>query len=302
MAYYFYYYFLKKKILSRSGFSFLHHVDYTHNKIRFAACNNISRFSPNLSDDGDDDDERERSEEDKEHCDLEDDDQYITEDEDQYATEDESYRPSNSITDNLYDLFKKDKEKWDDDDICYLEDIVNLIGEAVPIQSGNKSAEHWHYAIVVPSSWEEKIRDEFIRPLFIRANLISKEDHKDRLLFFSEIECIFYYLQDKYIFQKEVQTFTSKIDVLPNNDVLIRLDLVQTINPLFTFSDSKLFPKVLKSDSFSITPQDFKNDIRLSLTNSMISSDTGADSNHFEESAVDVLYSRMGFKTEVIQS
>lgn len=123
--------------------------------------------------------------------------------------------------------------------------------------------------------------------------MITEDDHKDRLLFFSDIECIFYYLQNYYTFGKGELTITSKIKIFPDNEVLIEFDLIQTTNPLFSLPGSKTFPKVLKSASFSITPQDFKNSICLSLK-------TSGESYQLGDRVVEDLYKVMGFESKVI--
>lgn len=47
-----------------------------------------------------------------------------------------------------------------------------------------------HFIFVVPSDWEYDIRDEIIRPLFIAADLIGKNDDPKMVLFFTEIDSL----------------------------------------------------------------------------------------------------------------
>lgn len=52
-----------------------------------------------------------------------------------------------------------------------------------------------HYAFFVPTDWDFEIRKEIIRPLFEEAGLMAKSDHDKRLLFFTQLETTFQYLQ-----------------------------------------------------------------------------------------------------------
>ncbi|KAI8087074.1 hypothetical protein BDF21DRAFT_413683 [Thamnidium elegans] len=105
-------------------------------------------------------------------------------------------------------------------------------------------------------------------------------------------------MQDLYNFYRGDKTLLSRVNILRNNEVLIDFSLVQIANSLFGFPESKFFPKVLKTDSIYITPQDFENDIRLSLTAKMISSETGVDSYQIEDNIVEEIYNGMGFKSK----
>lgn len=57
-------------------------------------------------------------------------------------------------------------------------------------QEKYKDVTAFHYVFITPSEWEEEIREDLIRLIFVQANLISKVDHKDRLLFRSDIHMI----------------------------------------------------------------------------------------------------------------
>ncbi|KAG2210910.1 hypothetical protein INT47_000064 [Mucor saturninus] len=52
-----------------------------------------------------------------------------------------------------------------------------------------------HYAFFVPTDWDFEIRKEIIRPLFEEAGLMAKSDHDKKLLFFTQLETTFQYLQ-----------------------------------------------------------------------------------------------------------
>jgi hypothetical protein len=55
-----------------------------------------------------------------------------------------------------------------------------------------------YYLFVVPVEWEDAMKEEIIRPLFIAAGLINANDHDCRLLFLNRLECISEWFQDLY--------------------------------------------------------------------------------------------------------
>lgn len=119
-----------------------------------------------------------------------------------------------------------------------------------------------HYAFIVPSEWKKEIREELIRPIYIEAGLISEKDHSDRLLFISEVECIFYDLQKQHLdFERGKYTVLSRVDTSLDNVVTIKLDLVRTMSTLFNCPGSKFVPCVEKSRIVFITPHHFSDEI-----------------------------------------
>lgn len=44
---------------------------------------------------------------------------------------------------------------------------------------------YYHFAITMPTNWDDGIREDIIRPLYIQAGLIAKDDNHSRLLFFT---------------------------------------------------------------------------------------------------------------------
>ncbi|KAI9273825.1 hypothetical protein EDC94DRAFT_592883, partial [Helicostylum pulchrum] len=126
-----------------------------------------------------------------------------------------------------------------------------------------KDTDALHYVVVVPSEWEEEIREVLVRPIFVRANLVSKEDNRDRLLFCTDIESIYYYII-QYQYSNDLKlsrnTIIGRIIVVEENKVLIRLNLILIGNPLFDFSNSLLFPKLVASNSSFLTTNDVKNE------------------------------------------
>lgn len=52
-----------------------------------------------------------------------------------------------------------------------------------------RKSPNYHYAFIVPTQWQNSTKEEILRPMFIRAGLISENDYTDRLLFLSTLEC-----------------------------------------------------------------------------------------------------------------
>ncbi|KAG2236214.1 hypothetical protein INT48_008574 [Thamnidium elegans] len=170
----------------------------------------------------------------------------------------------------LYQLFEKGKDNWDQDDLFTLtaaSDFFRLcVEKLIKYTKGEiKDNGALHYALVVPSEWEEEIREVLIRPIFVQANLISKDDHQDRLLFFSDIESIFYYISEPTAYPFVEMTRNSiigRIVAVEENQVLIKLDLISIGNPIFDFSGSVMSLKIMDSNAMSLTSDDVKNGIR----------------------------------------
>ncbi|KAG2233245.1 hypothetical protein INT48_001694 [Thamnidium elegans] len=170
----------------------------------------------------------------------------------------------------VYQLFEKGKDSWDQDDQFLLKavsDFIRLYVEKLIEDSKGeiKDSGALHYVLVVPSEWEEEIREVLIRPIFVQANLISKEDHKDRLLFCSDIESAHYHLSDpenEKFTEMTRNTILGRIVAVEKDQVSIKLDLISIGNPLFDFSDSVTRLKIMNSNAMSLTSDDVKNSIR----------------------------------------
>ncbi|KAI9252561.1 hypothetical protein EDC94DRAFT_651607 [Helicostylum pulchrum] len=119
----------------------------------------------------------------------------------------------------------------------------------------------FHCVFVVPSEWEEEIRETIIRPIFVKANLISNEDHQDVLLFCSDLEAMYYYYATsndlRILLERGENTVICRIGNPEENKVSIKLDF-SALHPLFDFSDSLMFIKIIRSKSFSFTIDDIK--------------------------------------------
>ncbi|KAI8047202.1 hypothetical protein BDF21DRAFT_457392 [Thamnidium elegans] len=170
----------------------------------------------------------------------------------------------------LYQLFKKGEDSWYQDDLFTLTAVSDFIRLSVEkliedSKEGIKDSDALHYLFIVPSEWEEEIREVLIRPIFVQANLISKDDHQDRVLFCSDIESVYYSLSDLKVNNSVTMirnTILGRIVAVEKNQVSIKLDLISIGKPLFDFSGSVTFPKILNSNEMSLTSDDVKNGIR----------------------------------------
>lgn len=78
---------------------------------------------------------------------------------------------------------------------CYKYDMVDNLIISEVVNSLQTHANYWEkelksssmdfrYALILPTHWDDEIRDKLIRPLFIQAGLINKNDHHGNLFFF----------------------------------------------------------------------------------------------------------------------
>ncbi|GAA5812921.1 hypothetical protein MFLAVUS_006382 [Mucor flavus] len=172
--------------------------------------------------------------------------------------------------DKLHDLFKKDETTRDKEDDFLMKALSDYLPLAVAntIEKNELEIENldlFHYALIVPSEWEEEMREDIIRPIFVQSGLISNEDHQDRLLFFSDIESIYYELKDEndqpYSFERGQNTILCRLS--PDEEkIVVKFDLIETTNTLFNFPNAKFFPKVMKSSSVSVTADDVEGRIK----------------------------------------
>ncbi|KAG2230318.1 hypothetical protein INT48_002743 [Thamnidium elegans] len=201
----------------------------------------------------------------------------------EFQYDEEEHIRVDNFSDKLYNIFRKGKNYWDENDEFIMKAVSDFIRLEVSVmleRSKEKidSTDELHYALVIPSEWEDEIREEIIRPLFVYSGLISSNDHLDRLLFYTNIEVIIYYLQnmeDGYTFKRGQNTILCRLSTIDHDDsVLIDFDLISTMNNMFNFTNSRLFPKVTRSTSLSVTSDDIKNGIKSYLkTQSLISED-----------------------------
>lgn len=106
----------------------------------------------------------------------------------------------------------------------------------------------YHFTIILPTHWDFEIREELIRPLFIKAGLIQKDDNHDRLLFFSKLESNFRYIKslddcELKIGNKYLMYGLNRI----GDNLIIALDYFTLHYPLVTAVDCYYVIKELKS-------------------------------------------------------
>ncbi|GAA5808451.1 hypothetical protein MFLAVUS_001842 [Mucor flavus] len=143
--------------------------------------------------------------------------------------------------------------------------VKELVGKRSIVLKQTKDTNKFHYAFVVPSEWEEEIREALIRPIFVRVNLISEDDHKNRFLFCTDVEFSYYCITQYPNFDDTKlsrNTIMGVIDVAEESKASIVLSSILIGNPLLDFSDSLLFPKLVASESSFLTTDDVKNGTR----------------------------------------
>ncbi|GAA5808421.1 hypothetical protein MFLAVUS_001812 [Mucor flavus] len=144
----------------------------------------------------------------------------------------------------LHRLFKKGKDSWSEDDLFLFKAVSDYIGLSV-----KESMEEQN----------EDINELKIPTHFTMANLISEDDHKDRLLFCTDVECTYYYMIQ---YKRDAFKLSLVIDAVEESKVSIKLDLILIGNPIFDLSYPLLFPKLLSSKLSFLTANDVKNGIR----------------------------------------
>jgi hypothetical protein len=75
---------------------------------------------------------------------------------------------------------------------------LQLVAKFLRKYAGRSMNYNCYYLFVIPVEWEDAMKEEIIRPLFIAAGLINANDHACRLLFPNRLECISEWFQDYY--------------------------------------------------------------------------------------------------------
>ncbi|GAA5815440.1 hypothetical protein MFLAVUS_008949 [Mucor flavus] len=203
-----------------------------------------------------------------------------------YEEEAEDNIVIDNFRDGVYNLFKKDEKTWDKEDTFLMKAVSDYLPLAVKnIMKENRlkieSFDLFHYAFIVPSEWEEGMREDIIRPIFVQSGLISNEDRKDRLLFFSDIESICYGLEDEnyqaYSFKRGQNTILCRLSP-DKREIVVKFDLIQTSNTPFDFPDANFFPKVMKSSSVFVNTDDVEGRLKEFLRTNLfpVATDHGA--------------------------
>ncbi|KAG2236272.1 hypothetical protein INT48_008632 [Thamnidium elegans] len=209
-----------------------------------------------------------------------------------YENEDKDVVQVENFRDELYNIFKTENNQWDEDDKFLLLAVSDFIHCTVKATMESHKTEITtmnaiHYAFVIPSVWDEYIAKVMIRSIFIQSNLISKDDNNDRLLFFTDLESIFYGFDELnhqgYSFKRGQNTILSQLSLFENSTVSVKLDLLSTMNTRFDFDDSKLFPKVVRSMSLVFTFEDIKDSIKSFFESKLFPGGMNADQDRVME-------------------
>ncbi|KAG2194925.1 hypothetical protein INT47_005601 [Mucor saturninus] len=119
---------------------------------------------------------------------------------------------------------------------------------------------NYHLAITLPTHWDLKIREKVIRELFITSKLVRLTDHQDKLLFYSQLESDFCYLQseannkhcginEKFVNGKRYMLCTL---ALMDNHQCIHLDLFTAHYPPATSTNDYFVPRLIKAIRFRV--------------------------------------------------
>ncbi|KAG2195823.1 hypothetical protein INT47_010033 [Mucor saturninus] len=119
----------------------------------------------------------------------------------------------------------------------------------------------YNFLFIVPTRWTNDIQEGLLRPLYIRAGLIQKHDHPDRLLFSSQLDFDFCYLQ--YL-EDDMPTYSMNTKIgngrqyilyafnFSNTHLSITLDLFSAhYSPVLT-TKGNYVPRVLNSVYFIV--------------------------------------------------
>ncbi|MBM6386420.1 MAG: hypothetical protein JSY10_20905 [Paenibacillus sp.] len=116
------------------------------------------------------------------------------------------------------------------------------------------------------------MRNYIIRPLFIQAGIISKDDHEDRLLFYTDLEATFYYLQrrsinmDAYsrtkLYEEGKENILCRISSDKKGTLSLNLDVISPKKSTLNVQEVFLEPISIRSSFVSSSLLGFKENIR----------------------------------------
>ncbi|KAI7890892.1 uncharacterized protein EV154DRAFT_234807 [Mucor mucedo] len=152
-----------------------------------------------------------------------------------------------------------------------------------PLSNSTRLAEmsDYHFAMTLPTKWDKKIQTNLIRPLFVEVGLITNTDHPDKVLFFTQLQSDFRYLQSldnydrrnndkKTANEKKIDkeaTISHKINkkiisrkkyhvcslTFTENRLSVNIDLFSAYHPQLTTAYSHYDAKFLSNVSFCVT-------------------------------------------------
>jgi hypothetical protein len=142
----------------------------------------------------------------------------------------------------------------------FLKRIVDHYLSDMEILDARHSA--YHFALAIPTHWDYGIREELIRPLFVQAGLITKNDHHNRLLFVTRLESIVRYLQPQNFGKEKIRidmTIGHEKEYImyelacTNKQLSVNLNLFSTHYPSTKTIDNNFIPRVLNSAHFTVS-------------------------------------------------
>lgn len=151
----------------------------------------------------------------------------------------------------------------------YLRLLLNDRKKALEKQIGNPKIS-FHYLFIVPTEWDIEIRENLLRPIFIQANLISQQDHNNKLLFFTQLESIFQLIQSKEYkkkhgnnesFHQGEQYIICRL-AIGQETLSATVDLLRAEYSSIDIVDATLVPNLIQSTDISMNNDDVKNDIK----------------------------------------
>ncbi|KAI7887571.1 uncharacterized protein EV154DRAFT_484952 [Mucor mucedo] len=155
-----------------------------------------------------------------------------------------------------------------------------------------------YFAFTTPGNWCHETRENFFRPLTMKANLIHKDDGQGRLIFLTELEATFRYIQtcknryrNETVFSKlgmknGKEYIIYRISVRESEAIIVadvNLEIVSARYLALDSADSNYIPQSLKEATFSLPfiwkeAQSSLTSFMIKRYNIMLSSDVGRDS------------------------
>ncbi|KAI7893683.1 uncharacterized protein EV154DRAFT_139599 [Mucor mucedo] len=172
----------------------------------------------------------------------------------------------------LYNTYEKHQEDHCERNWFYVVQqmaIKVLQGHAnIRKQELNCSEAELCYVFTIPTGWNENIKEELIRPLFIKSGVLNEEDDQGRLIFFTDLELNFRYLQSRRFREFNVAMNQGHQYIIMSlyfqQEIRVNLNLVSAQYPSFKTVDSGYVPQLLKDFHFTISLR--SHNVKSSLT------------------------------------
>lgn len=160
---------------------------------------------------------------------------------------------------NIYRKSQKPRYRYTVQDLAVPREAIKLLQRTVDYwnEKINGSTMDFYYVFILPTKWDYNTREESIRPLFVEAGIIHKDDGKDRLIFFTELEATFRSMQEENYGMTSLEMKLGDQFVLCTVDLRekgfkVNLELVSVQYPSLTATNSSYVPQLLKAVQFMI--------------------------------------------------